>query len=113
MRISDWSSDVCSSDLDRQQRRDVELGLAEAHLQRQAVQPVVLVQLAPDVGLAAAAEQRTAALDEHQDADEAEENHVAERDDEIELAEAAQEAVQPHPEQRAEDRKSTRLNYSH
>src|SRR3546814_10384145 len=100
MRISDWSSDVCSSDLeddleqrgadhhrgrhaeqvdhrghydeatadahdggqhadqkadhDGQQRRDVELGLAEAHLQRKAVQPVVLVQLAPDVGLVAA-----------------------------------------------------------
>src|SRR3546814_17645840 len=100
MRISDWSSDVCSSDLadhGGQQRRDVELGLAEAHLQRQAVQPVVLVQLAPDVGLAAAAEQRTAALDEHQDADEAEENHVAERDAEIELAEDQQDAVQPHP----------------
>src|SRR3546814_5245737 len=48
MRISDWSSDVCSSDLEVQQRNNRLAGLLHVHERAHQVRAEILVPWVPD-----------------------------------------------------------------
>ncbi len=71
---------------ERHERRDVEPRLGEAHLERQPVQPIMLVQPPAQIGQASPPEDGTDALDEHQETDHAQQQHVGERDERVDLA---------------------------
>src|SRR5690606_29899164 len=91
------------ADPERHQRADVKLGFAEPHLEGQAVDPVMLMQLLALRRTFARFQHRIDALDHHQDADGAEEKHVGERDHQIDLADGFQQGEDPGSDDRADD----------
>ena len=88
----------------RRNGADVELGAVEAHLERQAVHPVVLARApARHDPAGARLADGVGAFDHHQRADHAEERHVAGGDEDIEHAEAPEHADQLHADRGADE----------
>src|SRR5260221_336199 len=85
---------------DRQQRADVELGEPEPRLQRQSMQPVVLMELAARPAGPALAQQGAGALDRHQPTQNPEQQNVEQRDRQLDLTQPLEQSEQPHAEHR-------------
>src|SRR5262249_45168430 len=85
-----------------QEAADIELRAAKAHLEREAMHPEVLVQLALAGAGTAAAQEGARPLDQHQGAERAEQADVAQVDDELDLANAPHQPEKPGPKKRAE-----------
>ena len=83
----------------RQQRADVKLGAPEAHLERQAVQPIMLMQLTRRAG-ATTDHPGMHAFDQHQRAERQEQRGIGEADEKLDLARAAQQGEEPDAEHR-------------
>jgi hypothetical protein len=79
-----------------QQRADVESGATEAHLQRQAMHPGVLMELARRRTPAAQPQDRAQAFNQHEGADARQQEDVGEVDDQVDLADSFQDAEQHH-----------------
>ena len=82
---------------------EIDLGALEAHLQRQAVDPAMAAGAAHRHRAAApGAQHRAQAFPEHQPADGGQQDDVGQRDQQIELAERAQQREGPDPERGAD-----------
>ena len=89
---------------DDRNRADIEARALEAHLERQPVNPAVLARPAQGSRTAEPrVDDRPHQLGQHQAADGAEEGHVGDGDDQVELAEPAEAVEHPDADQRADD----------
>src|SRR3546814_6043030 len=110
MRISDWSSDVCSSDL---VAADGDVAAVDAELDLEAVAPNAAAAARVEQQLETGAELLADPIRNAADLDRGEFVGGAALGRGVERAEPASGQRQDGDEQRRQDRKSTRLNSSH